>query len=158
MRSWLFAFIMGSKQKQTTTQANNYQYYTPPVTPQITAAEATAKSLKDKINPMIRSQFAGQRDQLNSQFQNPLGAHTTQAMRDATLNAGNENLNQNEALALTNAEYMANQSDFERQMAIAGMTAPQLVNTGGTSTQVSSPGVMGLLTAFSGGAGQGAAS
>lgn len=164
---------MGKKKPQTTTQTstvvNNYSYQTPPETPELRDAKAAAAKLKGRVNPVIRGFYAGERGKLNEQFHNPLGSLTTPAIREASLKAGNEALSQQEAQAIATADFAEGDAEFQRKMAIAGMTAPQLVNAGGTTTgkttTTQSSGIGGVigtvasiaapiaLTAMTGGAG-----
>lgn len=123
----------GQKTKTSQKTTNTYAHVAPPVTQEVTDLKTTAADLKGKISPIIRSSYAGARSSLNDSFQNPLGAHTTPAIRDATLRAGNADLSQQEAGALAASDHAAGEADFGRQAMIAGMTAPQLVQTGGTS-------------------------
>jgi len=128
---------------------------TPPETQDTRNLRESAAAMKGRINPIIRGQYAGARRDLDKSFVNPMGAYTTQAMRDATLQAGRDELGQQEALAIQGAEFAADGSDFERQLAIAGLTSPRMVQTGGT-TRESDP--MGFLSGLiSGGAQVGSA-
>lgn len=83
---------------------------------------------------MVKGQFAGQRQRFDESFLNPMGAHTTPAIRDATKRAGHEDLHQQEMMSLMGADAAENDADFARKLQIAGLTAPQFVQTGGTSS------------------------
>jgi len=131
---------MSSKKKQETK--NTYEYMAPPVTQELTTAKNVSADLRGQINPRIRAQFAGARQEVDDQFVNPMGQFTTQAVRDATKRAGKQSLSQQENQALNEADYMTNATDFERQMALAGITTPSLVQTGGTTTTTESGGVL----------------
>lgn len=127
--------------KSKTEQKNTYEYVPTPVTPAVTEAQTVAQDMRKTVNPRIRSAYAGMRQQQNESFDNPFGAYTTQAVRDASKRNSDLSLHQQEAQALTEADYMANATDFERQMALAQLTAPKLVQTGGTSTATQSGGL-----------------
>lgn len=146
-------FICKMGSSKTTTTTNTYGHQMMPTTPEMTRTQEIADKLRDKINPMIRGNFAAARRNLKDSFTNPLGAHTTAAIRDATIRSGNQELDQQENLALSNAEFQANQADWERSMGMAQLTKPQLVQTGGTQTQ--SGGFLGdLALGLVGGAAQ----
>lgn len=132
---------MGST-KKTETQ-NTYGWQTPPETEDTRALRTSAANLKGRINPIIRGQYAGARRDLERQFINPMHSYTTQAMRDATLQAGRDELGQQEAMAIQGAEFAADNADFDRQLQITNMTNPRLTQTGGTTTQ--SGGFLGDL-------------
>lgn len=131
---------MSSKKKQETK--NTYEYMAPPVTQELTTAKNVSQDLRGQINPRIRSNFAGMRQDVEEQFVNPMGQYTTQAVRDATVKAGKQSLAQQENQALNEADFMSNATDFERQMAMAAITTPNLVQTGGTTTSTESGGVL----------------
>lgn len=130
---------MGGTKTQTTqqqqqTQANTYEYKQAPTTPELQDVKTAAQRMKDTFTPIVKGQYAGARQDLDDSFLNPAGAYTTPAMRDAALQAGHENLHQQESTALIGAEGAENDADYQRKLQLAQMTNPQLVQTGGSST------------------------
>jgi len=112
-----------------------------PVTPQVTQAQSVSDKMRGQVDPRIRATFAGARADLKDSFLNPMGAYTTPAIRDATMRNGNAQLAQQEAQALSEADFTANGSEFDRLLALSQLTAPKLVQTGGSSTATQSGGI-----------------
>jgi hypothetical protein len=84
-------------------------------------------------------------------------------VRDAATRSNNERLSMAQGQAMAEGHYAADNMNFARQAAIAEMTAPRMVQTGGTSngtvngTTTQSGGFWsGLITQAVGGAATGA--
>lgn len=126
---------------------------TPPKTEEIKALE----KMKATVDPSIAYNFAERKRGFEESFKNPLGAYTTPAVRDAATRAHSERMAQGESQAIQESQQRADDTNYGRASTVAGMTAPQLVQTGGTSTQ--SQGWGSILGSVIGAAGQvGAAS
>lgn len=81
---------------------------------------------------------------LNESFVNPLGAYTTPQVRDAVLQTGTQEIEQERAGAKAASYSDLQQADLARLAMIAEMTQPRLVQTGSTqsgSQTVPSPGI-----------------
>jgi hypothetical protein len=145
-----------SDKKQTTTQtqqsqqANTYGYMTPGSTPDIDAL----RSQKFSVDPGLHAQYGNLRGQVDKAAHDPMGAaydpHVAQQQREAA----RERLGQQESQAYRAGEYDVNRLNFSRNATVAGMTAPQLVQTGqsstgsGTGTTVQSQSPWGTIAAI----------
>ncbi len=132
------------KKKNITTQENTYGHVDTPITPQIKALEA----MKAKTDSSIPFNFSARRENLDNSYRNPLGSYTSPAVREAMQRNAGAGLAMQEAQAVQNSQYAADNTNFDRQALLAQMTTPKFVQTGGTSTQTQSGGLLGdLLTA-----------
>jgi hypothetical protein len=128
--SWGGFSIMGSK-KKTTTQSNTFAYQ-----PGAQSADIDAlRGLKAKADTSIPYQYARMRERQDNSYANPLGAYTSPAVRDAVSRNAGQGLAMDEAQAVRSSQQNADNINYGRQAGIAGMTAPQLVQTGGTQVQ-----------------------
>jgi hypothetical protein len=82
-----------------------------------------------------------------------LGAFTTADVKDKSKRAANFNLSQSESMDLANAAQQSGADKFNRQATVAGLTNPQLVNSGSSSVTSTPFNWGGLIT---GGIGAGA--
>lgn len=122
---------MGKKKTTTNqTQTNTYGHVATPETPDIRALR-DFKAVKD---PSIPFQYGRRREFIDNSYKNPLGAATSPATRDAADRAVHQALSMDEAQANAESQYNADNQNFLRQSAIAEMTAPKFVQTGGTAT------------------------
>lgn len=117
--------------KKKTKQTNTYEYKAPPNTADVSAL----REIKAVKNPSIPYEYARIKEQSENSYKNPLGAHTSAATRDAAGRAMSRSLSQSESQANAASEFDVNNQNFNRQAVIAGMTNPQLIQTGGTTTQ-----------------------
>lgn len=111
----------------------------PPDTPATTALQGMVKQGSD---PSIPYAFAQRRQDVANSFQNPLGAYTTPAVRDAANRVTGEKLAMDESTAMQASKLAGDEAAFGRQATVAGLTSPRLVQTGGTSsgTSTADPG------------------
>jgi len=109
---------------------NTYGFETAPDTPDI----ARLRNSQFEVDPGLSSQYSRQRQDLNKSFAQPLGAHLSPQVRDAQMRSGQERLGRDEATALRGGQFDANRLGFERDRTVAGMTAPQLVQRGSTTS------------------------
>ena len=116
------------------------------------------EGMKASVDTSIPFNFANQREQLTNSYQNPMGAYTSPAVRDALQRSGGQGLAQQEAQAQQNSQNYANDTNYGRAASYAAMTAPKFVQTGGTSTQTQSGGLLGELLGGALGIGGAAAS
>jgi hypothetical protein len=121
---------LGHKQ----TQQNTVAYSTPPPTAATTQLQSMVNQGPDYQTP-IRNAYGRAQQQLTNSYQSPLGAYTTADVRDKSLRSQNRDLQQSEGLDLSSAAQENAQGQFSRQATVAGLTAPQLYNSGSTTTQ-----------------------
>lgn len=95
------------------------------------------RNFRIKDDPTRPHRFSRLRTALSDSFDNPLGAHTTATVRDAALRAKIEDFGQMEGQEMNEANYAKNQMELARAGSLAEMTAPRLVQTGGSSTGTS---------------------
>lgn len=124
--------LSSSSQKQTSNNAtqNSYGYQTPPSTPDIDKL----RSAKFEVDPGLSAQYGQLRNDMKRSFASPTGAYLSPQVRDAQMRSGNERLGRDEANAFRSGQYDANRLGYSRDAAVAGMTAPQLTQTGSSST------------------------
>lgn len=73
---------------------------------------------------------------MQSQFNNPAGAYTTPAIREATQRAQERELMQEGGAQFRAGQYDVNNQNFQRNAYLASLTAPPLVQTGATGTSI----------------------
>lgn len=101
--------------------------------------------MKFEVDPGLATQYADQKAQVRKGFNNPLGAYYNPQVKEAMQRASDERLGQEEAQAFRSGQFDVNRLNYSKQAALAGMTAPQLTQTGssntgsGTITQQSNP-------------------
>lgn len=117
--------------KKKTTQTNTYSHVAPPETADVSAL----RNMKATADPSIPFQYAKMKQSMENSYRNPLGSATNPATMEAMSRATSQGLAQDQAQAQRESQFQADQANYNRQAAIAGMTAPQLVQTGGTQTQ-----------------------
>lgn len=118
------------KSSQTGSTTATYGYQTPPTTPALEKLSAA----KFEVDPGLHAQYSTLRNRLKAGFNNPLGADYSPEVRDAIMRSGEENLGRDEANANRSGQFDVNRLNYSRDATVAGMSAPQLVQTGGTST------------------------
>jgi hypothetical protein len=132
---------MSSKKKST--QTNTYGWQTPPSTP---ATQQLQSMVQQGPDPSIRYAMATGRENLENSYQNPLGAATSPAVRDAANRVAGQRYGMLENQAIQESNFNNNQANFGRQSVVAGLQQPQLVQTGGQTVQ-SQPLLPSLLSA-----------
>lgn len=143
---------MGGHPKTTTqTQANTYSQVVPQNTPDIDAF----RKWEPQVDPGIGYQYARARDDLKDTYDNPLGAYTTPAVKEAALRSGLKDLNQQEGQAFRAGEYDVNAQKLGQLGGVAELTAPRIVQSGSTGSQTT-PGQSIWPTIISSAAGVGA--
>jgi len=104
---------------------------TPPSTPALDAL----KNRTFEIDPGLAAQTNRQRRDLQTSHHQPTGAFLPPQVRDQQLRSGNERLGQQEGQLFREGQYDVNKLNYGRDLAVAGMSAPQLVQTGSAGTQ-----------------------
>lgn len=91
---------------------------------------------------------------------NPMGANTTQGLRDAILRASDEDSTQNEAQALREESHGLQGLQYGQLADVANLTRPQMVQTGqsGSSTETNTGSTSSTSTGTSSGTASGSGS
>ncbi len=121
---------MGSKK---TEQKNTVAWSAPPATQATTNLQGMVDKGPDYSTP-IRNAYGRAQQNLSKSYQSPLGAYTTADVRDKSLRSQQSDLSQSMGLDLSNAAQENAQGQFNRQATVAGLTAPQMYGSGGTTT------------------------
>lgn len=148
--------------RANTSQTSNQQHTnTYGLTPGPQSADIDAmRSFQFERDPRIPYAFANARNKLEQGYNSPTGGYTNPQIRDAQIRSGSRGLAQDESQALREENVGFQGMKFGQKAAVAGMTAPRVVQTGGTSsgtgtsTQTQSPGIDSFIQ---GGASMGSA-
>jgi hypothetical protein len=116
------------QQQQSGSNTVNWGYQTPPTTP---AVEKLA-STQFPVDPGLKYQYADLKRRFLGSFNNPMGAAYNPSVKDQMLRSGMERIGRDEAQAYRQGQYDVNKLNYGRDVTVAGMTQPQLVQTGGT--------------------------
>lgn len=135
---------MSSKTTATTTgtqsgsqaydNRSTYDWMDSPGSEDITAL----RDYKEQLDPSIGAAHSRRQTNLRSSFQNPLGANTTPAMRDAILRSQEGELEQDYGQAQRQGYNDMQERTGTRRAMLAGLTAPTLTQTGSSGTGTSS--------------------
>jgi hypothetical protein len=94
----------------------------------------TLRNTQFRVDPTIAfRQAAGQR-QLQRTLDNPAGGYRTPAMRDALLLQGQRELGEQAGMESRAGQYDVNNQTYGKNLAVAGLTAPPLVQSGSSYT------------------------
>lgn len=104
------------------------------MTPPPSADVEAIRSWQPQVDPGIGYAYGRAKNALRSSFNNPLGADTPAAVRDAMLFQGEQDLAQQEAQTLREASKDVNDEELKKRVAVAGFTDPRLVQTYGLTT------------------------
>lgn len=98
--------------------------------------------MKFEVDPSVSAKYAQANQQLSEGFNNPAGAYTTPAVREAVERSGKMRLAQGEAQELREGGYQSQAMDYARKAAVAELTGPRLTQSGqsGYNTQAMAPG------------------
>lgn len=129
---------MGNKQTTTQNQTQNqsynsastYDFLNPPDTADISAL----RSHQFRIDPSIGYRIGGAIRRSQNTFQNPFGQYTTPQIRGATMRSQERELMQEGGAQARAGQYDVNNQQYGQKLAVAGMTAPRLVQTGQSGT------------------------
>jgi hypothetical protein len=151
---------MGKKKTKTQqTQTNSYQYMAPPDTADTSAYRNSINQAYDTPDPSIAYNFGAQRNKLMDRYQeNPFGADYSPEVRDAAKYSGMNDLDQMQGQAYREDSFNRKNAKVGALGGIAGLTAPQLAQTGGTmsGTTTQSGGMLGQILGAGAGIGQAA--
>jgi hypothetical protein len=130
------------KKKQTTTQVNTYGSPAPFSSPATVRLQELANQAQGP-DPSIRYAYSARRENSDNSFKNPLGAYTSAATQDAASRVTSNRLGMDEQEAIKQSNFQAGQAQFNRQLGVVGATMP--FQTGGTTTQTQSGGLLGQI-------------
>lgn len=119
-------------QQQTQSYQSTYNWERPPITPEVQNVIDEANS-PAQIDPSIAGIYGNISNQILNSYNDPFGAKTTQAVREKSLRSNLLKVGTERAKAQNQAYWDAKNTGFSRKVTAAGMTAPQLVQTGGSS-------------------------
>lgn len=134
--------------KSKTKTKNDFQYFTPPTTPQQTAFDQSINTF-DTPDASIPYAFDNMREGLTNQFDSLYSADYSPEVKDAKLYAGNQNIDQMQGAAIRDDNMRRKQAKSGLLGQSAGMMAPSLTQIGGTTTQ-SQPLLPPLISAGAG--------
>ena len=124
---------MKSKSTSKQQQTNTYGHIQTPITAQQQAFDDHIKTAYDQADPNIPYQFNNAREALNNRFDNPFGADISPEVRDAVKYEQGNFIDQAQGQAAREDSFNRKQAKTGALATSAGMVAPQLVQTGGSS-------------------------
>ncbi len=130
------------KKKTVTEQKNTYEHIAPVMTPE---KQKVLDFKAATTDPTIPFHYAAQRQELENSYNNPNGSYTTPAVREALQRSAGQRLGMDEASAIQASQFNADNTNYNRALNASSLTDPQLVQSGGTSTQTQSGGFWGDL-------------
>lgn len=127
-----------TKTEQSTSGAYNntnaYNYMAPPETSDVKAL----RDYKFTADPSIAYNTAAAKKQFNASLDSPFSAGYNPAIKAAIQRSGNADINMRGAEQASEANQGLQTQNYAQKLQVAGMTAPQLVNTGSSGTSNSS--------------------
>lgn len=105
------------------------------MTPPSTPALDTLRNQTFEIDPGIAAQYGRARSDLNRSFATPTGGYVAPQVADMQRQSGMERLGRDQAQAEREGQFDVNKLNYSRNLAVAGQSAPQLVQTGTTGQQ-----------------------
>ena len=146
------------KTKTQQTQTNTYAYQAPPDTKDTQAYRDSISQAYDTADPTIAYSFNNARNHVKDRYDNPFGANYSAEAADAAKYAGINELDQGQGAALQADAYNRKNAKVAALGGVAGLTAPQLVQTGGTmnGTTTQSGGMLGQILGAGAGIGSAA--
>jgi hypothetical protein len=137
----------------TGTQAGSTTNTFGQITPEDTPDIKSFRDFKYQADPSSPYRFAQAKEDLSDIHSNPYGAYTTPAIRDAAIRTGDMNLTQMQGQQSAQENVQLNNMQANQRAALADLTKPQTVQTGGTYSGTSSGSGTGT-SQQSGGMGQ----
>lgn len=129
------------KPKQVQTQQNTYDWKQVPTWQGL----EDFKAWQPQDDPTIPHRFATQKRQFAQTFQNPLGAYTTPELQRQQVQSGLNEISQAQGQAYRENAFDRNQQQLGQRQAVMAATRPDLVQTGGQTTQQQKGGLLGGL-------------
>ena len=127
--------------RQTRQTTNTYGFQQAPMTPAVEAV----KNFQFQADPSIGYQYGAQRQRINEGLDDPLGPYTTPEMREMSRRNQLGSLDQSQAQALAEEAQRMNLLQDGQTTDYANFMKPQMVQTGGTTTQQQQGGVLGSV-------------
>ena len=129
-----------SKQKTTQLpyqQTNTYSWETPPETQDVKDLRET-KVTNEFLEPALQAQFDRNKQKVRSRLESSYNQNIPQAVRENTALQANNELAADYGTALAQGDYNNKQAELQKKYALAGMTRPQMVQSGqsGYTSQV----------------------
>jgi hypothetical protein len=124
--------LSGSKQNQQFNNQSTTNWSQLPVqnTPELDKLRGEVF----QVDPGLGYQYARERARLKSGFNSPTGAYYSPQVKEAMVRSGEERLGQEESQAFRQGTYDTNKLNYGRDLAMAELTKPTVVQTGGTSS------------------------
>lgn len=116
--------------KQTGSTTSTYGYQPGASSPDIDAY----RDADFDIDPSIGHRLGEKERQLKDSFVSPTGGYVTPQIKDAILRSGQRNLMQDASQATREGQFDVNKLKLAQKAGVAGMTAPVLTQTSGTSS------------------------
>lgn len=129
LAKWSAFFILNTMASNKSKQTNQVSWSAPPATQATTNLQAMVDKGVDYATP-IRNAYARAEQNYDRSYKNPLGAYTTADVRDKSIRANHNQMQQELGLDLSNAAQQNAQGQFQRQATVAGLTAPQMYQSG----------------------------
>jgi len=120
-----------SNQQQQQTTTNTYGWQAPPITAETQAVLNEAKS-PARIDPSINGVFGQAANQIKNTYNDPFGGNNV--AREKSLRSNMLKLGTEKAKVQNQSYFDAQNQKFGQKVGAASLTAPQLTQTGGTST------------------------
>lgn len=104
------------------------------MTPPDTADLQKLRGAKFEVDPGLKAEYANLRRGQENSFGQPQGAYYNPQVKAQMLESGKERLGQQEAQAFREGQFDVNRLNYSRDAAVAGMSAPTLVQNSSSST------------------------
>lgn len=145
------------KTNQTQTTRNTYQYMTTPGSADIDALRQNISRLGN-IDPSIQYEAGLAKQNIENRFNNPFGANYSPEVQDAIRYNQGQQIDQRAGVMVRDDRRRAQLAQISAQGGLAQLTAPQLVQSGGTMQGTMTQSAPGPWGAIAGGALSGAGS
>lgn len=134
---------MKSKTQQKST--NTFSHVTPPETAAQRAFDEHVRTAYDTPDPTIPYTFANMRENVSNRLDNPFGHNYSPEVAEAMRYSQIGMIDQAQGQANREDAYNRRMAKTQGLAASAQMRAPQLVQTGGTSTTTHNPGMGNII-------------
>lgn len=125
---------MKSKSKQTQNTTNTWGSVTPTNTADMQAYRDAIGGTFDKTDPTIPYVFNQARNNAKNRFDDPFGHEVSPEVRGAYMHETMNNIDQAQGQAIREDSSNRRFGKLQALQNLASMTAPQIVQTGGSST------------------------
>lgn len=125
---------MSQKSQQNQTYDNRNTTSWGQIVPQDTPDIQRLRGQQFQVDPTIAANFGDAKNRLEETYGSPQGGYASQPMREKMVRSGTRQLAQDAAVATRAGEYDVNRLNYGRNLAVAGMTRPEIVQTGSTGS------------------------